>query len=177
VCELDDSGSGFRFLFRVLVQVHVPVLVLSSTCSAVASQESRLYRSGRHHACRGHRRQHCHLFAGEQTSRASVACEKPRATGRNRPSIQCRPTAFFETLGVPASVGRTLTQADDIRGGGPRGPAAVISQSFWQRRFRGDVAAVPGVETAAIADNKSRRWRVFRERRRGRGCTIRATAG
>ncbi len=49
---------------------------------------------------------------------------------------------FFETLGVPASVGRTLTHADDVRGGGPDGPAAVISHSFWLRKFGGDLGII-----------------------------------
>ena len=42
---------------------------------------------------------------------------------------------FFETLGVPAFVGRTIAPADDVVGGGPAGLVAVISHSFWQRRF------------------------------------------
>lgn len=42
---------------------------------------------------------------------------------------------FFETLGVPAFVGRTLTPADDVVGGGPAGLVGVISHSLWQRRF------------------------------------------
>ena len=45
--------------------------------------------------------------------------------------------SFFEVLGVPAAVGRTLTSADDRRGGGPDGPVAVISHRFWQQRFGG----------------------------------------
>jgi predicted permease len=44
---------------------------------------------------------------------------------------------YFETLGVRAALGRTITPADDRRGGGPDGPVAVISHSFWQRRFGG----------------------------------------
>jgi len=44
---------------------------------------------------------------------------------------------FFEVLGVPAILGRTFTEADDRRGGGPDGPVAVISYAFWQRRFGG----------------------------------------
>jgi putative ABC transport system permease protein len=40
---------------------------------------------------------------------------------------------FFLTLGVSALLGRTLTPADDVRGGGPNGIAAVISYRFWQR--------------------------------------------
>jgi predicted permease len=44
---------------------------------------------------------------------------------------------FFDVLGVPAVLGRTLTEADARRGGGPDGPVAVISYDFWQRRFAG----------------------------------------
>ena len=43
--------------------------------------------------------------------------------------------AFFETLGVSASLGRLLTDADDTRGGGDAGPVAVISDDMWKRRF------------------------------------------
>jgi predicted permease len=45
--------------------------------------------------------------------------------------------SLFEVLGVPARLGRTITNADDVRGGGPGGPVAVISHAFWQRRFGG----------------------------------------
>ena len=44
---------------------------------------------------------------------------------------------FFDTLGVRAFIGRTFTPADDLTGGGPAGPAAVISHGLWQRRFGG----------------------------------------
>jgi putative ABC transport system permease protein len=44
---------------------------------------------------------------------------------------------MFETLGVPAILGRTLTEADDQRGGGRDGPVVVISYRFWQRHFGG----------------------------------------
>ena len=44
---------------------------------------------------------------------------------------------FFDTLGVRAFAGRTLTPADDVAGGGPAGPVAVISHGLWQRRFGG----------------------------------------
>ena len=44
---------------------------------------------------------------------------------------------MFEVMGVDALVGRTFTEADDVIGGGPDGPVAVISHGFWQRRFGG----------------------------------------
>jgi predicted permease len=49
---------------------------------------------------------------------------------------------FFTTLGVPALAGRTLTAADDVRGGGPAGAVAVLGHGFWQRHFGGATSAV-----------------------------------
>jgi putative ABC transport system permease protein len=49
---------------------------------------------------------------------------------------------FFTTLGVTALLGRTFTAADDVRGGGPDGPVAVISYGMWQQRFGGAAAVV-----------------------------------
>ncbi len=46
---------------------------------------------------------------------------------------------FFETLGVGAAIGRTLTPEDDrVKNGAP---VLVLSYAYWQRRFAGD----PGV--------------------------------
>jgi putative ABC transport system permease protein len=42
--------------------------------------------------------------------------------------------SFFDTLGVPAVLGRTLIDADDMRGSEP---VTVISYAFWQREFGG----------------------------------------
>lgn len=44
---------------------------------------------------------------------------------------------MFDVLGVPAFLGRTLTEADDTRGGGPEGAAAMLGYHFWQQRFGG----------------------------------------
>ncbi len=49
---------------------------------------------------------------------------------------------FFDALGVPAMLGRTFSEADDARGGGPDGPVAVISYRFWQSRFGGAADAI-----------------------------------
>jgi predicted permease len=43
--------------------------------------------------------------------------------------------SFFDTLGVEAALGRAFSDRDDRRGGGPDGPVAVISDSYWHRRF------------------------------------------
>ncbi len=45
--------------------------------------------------------------------------------------------SFFQTLGVSAWRGRTFSDVDDTRGGGPNGAVAVISYGFWQSRFGG----------------------------------------
>jgi predicted permease len=52
---------------------------------------------------------------------------------------------FFDVLGVPALLGRTFTEMDDRRGGGPDGPVAVISARYWQSRYGGaaDVVGKP----------------------------------
>jgi predicted permease len=49
---------------------------------------------------------------------------------------------FFATLGVPALLGRTFTARDDVRGGGPDGPVAVISYGMWQGRFGGNANVI-----------------------------------
>jgi putative ABC transport system permease protein len=50
--------------------------------------------------------------------------------------------SFFDTLGVPAFVGRAFSEADDQRGGGPDGPVAVVSYGFWQRQFGADIHSI-----------------------------------
>jgi putative ABC transport system permease protein len=44
---------------------------------------------------------------------------------------------IFDVLGIPAMLGRTFTEADDRRGGGPDGPVAVISYRYWQSHYSG----------------------------------------
>jgi len=44
---------------------------------------------------------------------------------------------LFRTLGIDTPVGRPLTAADDVRGGGADGWAAVISERLWRSRFGG----------------------------------------
>jgi putative ABC transport system permease protein len=44
---------------------------------------------------------------------------------------------LFPTLGVAPLLGRGLTPADDVRGGGVDGPVVVVSDDFWRRRLAG----------------------------------------
>ena len=47
---------------------------------------------------------------------------------------------YFEVMGVRAAAGRLFTAQDDVTPGGH--PVAVISYSYWQRRFSGDAGVV-----------------------------------
>src|SRR2546428_13459218 len=47
---------------------------------------------------------------------------------------------MFETLGVPAMLGRPFTAAADARGAGPEGPVAALTYGVWRRTFAGSAA-------------------------------------
>jgi predicted permease len=49
---------------------------------------------------------------------------------------------IYDTLGVPAILGRTLRESDDRRGGGDDGPVVVLSYAFWQQQYGGAADAV-----------------------------------
>jgi putative ABC transport system permease protein len=49
---------------------------------------------------------------------------------------------MFDVLGVQAALGRTFTESDDVRGGGPDDAVAVVSHGFWQRRMGGAPDAI-----------------------------------
>jgi len=48
----------------------------------------------------------------------------------------------FQVLGIIPAAGRLLTPADDQRGGGPDGWAAVISHRFWQEHYHFDPSII-----------------------------------
>ena len=54
--------------------------------------------------------------------------------------VQLVSGSYFPVLGVNATLGRVLTEADDQTQGGH--PVAVISHAFWQKRLGGNPAAV-----------------------------------
>jgi predicted permease len=60
--------------------------------------------------------------------------------------------SFFDVLGVPALLGRTFTDRDDQRGGGPDGAVVIISYSFWQRRFGALRQAQPSLSRDGAED-------------------------
>jgi predicted permease len=51
---------------------------------------------------------------------------------------------YFQVLGVRPALGTAVEPEDDVKpgSGGARGPVAVLSYRFWQRRMNGDPAAV-----------------------------------
>ena len=78
--------------------------------------------------------------------------------------------SFFDTLGVRALLGRTFSDADDRRGGGPDGPVAVISYGFWQRHFGGAADASAARSRSRTCRSRRRRHAagLLRSRRRPR---------
>jgi predicted permease len=52
--------------------------------------------------------------------------------------------SYFGMLGVGAAMGNTIGPADDVApgSGGPRGPVAVLSHGFWERRFGSRLSAI-----------------------------------
>jgi predicted permease len=52
--------------------------------------------------------------------------------------------SFFRVLGVAAAMGTTIDAKDDVApgSGGPRGPVAVLSHRFWERRFGGRTSVI-----------------------------------
>jgi predicted permease len=79
------------------------------------------------------------IFAAERVGRARLTVEG--TAGEVESAQQNRVSGnFFSVLGVNATIGRTLTEADD-KIGNPQ-PVAVISYDFWQRRFGLDPAVV-----------------------------------
>ena len=114
-------------------------------------------------------RRHGHLFDG-----ALAWAESALAIGEEaEPAyVQWVSGDFFDTLGVRAFVGRTLTPADDVARGGPAGPVAVISHGLWQPRF-GGASDVIGrsllVEGEAVTVGRRIPDRAVRGRERGQG--------
>jgi predicted permease len=80
------------------------------------------------------------------TTLASVFGEQEWLSAMNEPSpaeeirLGLVTPEFFETLGVPAMYGRTLTREDAKET--PGAPPVVLSYSFWRRRFNADPGAI-----------------------------------
>jgi len=73
------------------------------------------------------------LFTATNISRYKMAIDGTGGGEAQRVEVQAVSGNFFDILGVPAAMGRTLTVNDD-RPDAPQ-PVAVISYGFWQRRF------------------------------------------
>jgi predicted permease len=80
------------------------------------------------------------LFTSTGISRYRMMVEGTESVGPERVGTEKVSGNFFDVLGVPAVLGRTLTPDDD-RLGNPQ-PVAVLSYGFWQRRFGLDPAVV-----------------------------------
>jgi putative ABC transport system permease protein len=82
------------------------------------------------------RDQHSRHFAGV-AAWSNTTFDLAESGERERTDGAFASGGFFDTLGVRAHMGRTLTASDDRRGGGADGPVAVISHTLWQGRFNG----------------------------------------
>jgi predicted permease len=69
----------------------------------------------------------------------------PEPGNRTLATLQLVSGEYFQVLGVNAVLGRTLTTADNQTPGAH--PVAVLSYSFWQRRFAGDGSVIGKVFT------------------------------
>ena len=76
-----------------------------------------------------------HVFAIAPLGPVTVADEDSADTA----SAQVVSGTYFEGLGVPAALGRTLGRSDDRP---DAEPAAVLDHRYWQRRFLGDPAII-----------------------------------
>jgi hypothetical protein len=80
--------------------------------------------------------------------------------------------SYFDTLGVPAVLGRSLSDADDRVGGGPDGPVAVISYRFWQRHFGGAANTIGRTEPMSAECSTSWcRWATSRSSAGVKACS------
>jgi predicted permease len=83
------------------------------------------------------------LFVVDGIRRYNTTLVGPESAEVQRVGVQAVSGNFFEVLGVPAALGRTLMPNDD-REDQPQA-VAVLSRGFWQRRFGLDPAVVGGV--------------------------------
>jgi predicted permease len=80
------------------------------------------------------------LFVVDGIRRYNTTLVGPESAEVQRVGVQAVSGNFFEVLGVPAALGRTLMPNDD-REDQPQA-VAVLSHGFWQRRFGQDPAVV-----------------------------------
>jgi predicted permease len=80
-------------------------------------------------------RQHADLFAALMAADSSLSKWEVRVDGGAREEARGRLVSdgFFEVLGAGATIGRVFTESDNCAAS----PCAVISYSYWQRRFGG----------------------------------------
>lgn len=126
-----------QLLFRTLRIDHPHELYQLSDDDAVARRRPRGYTYRAWEALRGQTAVFDVAFA-RKTTEVDLA-----KTGESDPASAVWVSGdAFRALGVRASRGRVLAPSDDVVGGGPQGPVAVVSHRFWMRRFGGRDDAV-----------------------------------
>ena len=93
-------------------------------------------------------RDRTHVFSGIYTADGAGSADMTGTEpgqGAERARLQLVSGEYFQVLGVNAVLGRTLTAADNETPGAH--PVAVLSHSFWLRRFAGDGSVMGKVIT------------------------------
>ncbi|MBO0720929.1 MAG: ABC transporter permease, partial [Blastocatellia bacterium] len=85
------------------------------------------------------------IFAESWFARGVEMSSPEPGSQREKVKMKLVSGEYFQVLGVSAILGRTLTTADNQTPGAH--PVAVLSNSFWKRRFAGDVSVIgKGIE-------------------------------
>jgi predicted permease len=78
------------------------------------------------------------MFASSQPVRSGI---RPEGAPAAEPGcVTYVSGSYFGTLGIGAAAGRVIASSDDVKAGGS--PVAVLSYSYWQRRFAGDLHVI-----------------------------------
>lgn len=80
------------------------------------------------------------MYATGKTDDWDVAVDPGNPDDVEHPLGRLVSGGFFSVLQVPAYLGRTFTASEDVTPG--QDPVAVISYSYWQRRFQGERAVI-----------------------------------
>lgn len=128
-----------HLLLRPLPVRHAARLTLVSAADAPASVAlGGVYTYPIYDALRRHAGRFDAVGAFSDPTRLTVRA----GGGTTRPEVVYVSGEFLDLMGVSPLIGRTLTTADDARGGGAEGPVAVVSARYFERGLGGDVAAL-----------------------------------
>ena len=129
-------------MLRMLPVDHPEQLVAIGDASRVGSWSNGTPRTDilsypLYREIRDHNQSFSSVMAGLRSEQVEIAID---GGGAEKASGRIVTGDYFQTLGVPALIGRTFTADEDRVPGGD--PYLVISYGFWQRRFSGDPSVI-----------------------------------